>query len=77
MAKKPDRPVGPIVDPLPPGSKPDMRPLHGRWCCWNPSRPRSTHRDLYDSFKDSDPDGHVWTYLPYGPWETSSSSRTG
>ena len=30
MAKKPDRPVGPIVDPQPPGSKPDMRPLHGR-----------------------------------------------
>ena len=30
MARKPEeRPVGAVVDPKPPGSKPDMRPLHG------------------------------------------------
>ena len=27
MAKKVERPVGPIVDPLPVGNVPDMRPL--------------------------------------------------
>ena len=27
----PSRPVGPIVDPLPTGAKPDMRILNGRW----------------------------------------------
>jgi len=70
MAKKPDRPVGPVVDPLPPGSKPDMRPLHGRWVMLEPVSAERHARDLYASFRDSDPDGSVWTYLGYGPWQS-------
>ena len=69
MAKKLARPVGPIVDPLPPGSKPDLRPLHGLWLLLEPVSAEKHARGLFDSFKDSDPDGAVWTYLGYGPWE--------
>lgn len=68
MAKATARPVGPVVDPLPPGSKPDMRPLHGRWVLLEPVSAERHARDLYASFKDSDPEGNVWTYLGYGPW---------
>ncbi|MCA3560957.1 MAG: GNAT family N-acetyltransferase [Aestuariivirga sp.] len=68
MRKKAARPAGPAVDPLPPGSQPDMRPLHGRWVLLEPVSAERHARDLYESFKDSDPDGTVWTYLGYGPW---------
>lgn len=68
MAKKAARPIGPVVDPLPPGNKPDMRPLHGRWTLLVPVSAEHHAKDLYASFKDSDPEGNVWTYMPYGPW---------
>jgi RimJ/RimL family protein N-acetyltransferase len=70
MAKKAERPVGPLVDPLPSGSRPDMRPLHGRWVVLEPVTAEAHARDLFDSFKDSDPEGDVWTYMPYGPWSS-------
>ena len=70
MAKQNERPVGPVVDPLPPGSKPDMRPLHGRWIRLEPVSAAKHARDLYDSFTGNDPEGTVWTYLAYGPWES-------
>lgn len=68
MAAKQERPVGPAVDPLPPGSKPDMRPLHGQWMMLEPVSAARHAKDLYASFADSDPHGDVWTYMPYGPW---------
>lgn len=69
MAKATARPVGPVVDPLPPGSKPDMRPLHGRWVLLEPVSAGTHAKDLYASFADSDREGNVWTYMPYGPWQ--------
>ena len=68
MAQATNRPVGPLVDPPPPGSKPDMRPLHGRWVLLEPVAAARHAKDLYASFTGSDPEGHVWTYLGYGPW---------
>jgi RimJ/RimL family protein N-acetyltransferase len=71
MAKKlAERPVGAVVDPLPPGSKPDMRPLHGRWVLLEPVSAARHARDLYQSCAESDPKGQVWTYMGYGPWES-------
>lgn len=71
MARKhEERPVGPVVDPMPPGSRPDMRPLHGLWMLLEPVSAARHARDLYDSFTGHDPHGHVWTYLGYGPWES-------
>ena len=69
MAKTVKRPVGEIVDPLPPGSKPDMRPLHGLWMLLEPVSAKKHAKALYDSFAESDPEGHVWTYMGYGPWQ--------
>lgn len=64
------RPVGVVVDPLPPGSKPDLRPLHGRWVLLEPVSAAKHAKDLWASFADSDPRGDVWTYLAYGPWQS-------
>lgn len=70
MAKQTERPVGAVVDPLPPGSPPDMRPLPGRWIRLEPVSAAKHGKDLYESFTGNDPEGHVWTYLAYGPWES-------
>ena len=63
------RPVGPKVDPLLPGNTPDMRPLHGRWVWLEPVLVVKHAKALYESFAGSDPHGHIWTYLGYGPWD--------
>jgi RimJ/RimL family protein N-acetyltransferase len=63
-----DRPVGPKVDPLPAGTKPDGRPLYGRYVLLDHVSALKHHRDLYGSFAASDPDGELWTYMGYGPF---------
>ena len=65
---KPSRPVGPIVDPLPPGTTPDLRPLHGRWIRLDPVSVARHAQSLFDSFNGKDPDGDVWTWMAYGPF---------
>lgn len=67
MAKKAERPRGPLVDPLPPGSRPDMRPLHGLWVLLEPVSTERHAKDLYESITGKD---EVWTYMGYGPWES-------
>ena len=51
---------------------PTMRPLHGRWV--HPrtglGRQACDRRSTTPSVHD-DPKGHVWTYMAYGPWQTS------
>ena len=69
--KKAERPTGPVVDPKPPGSKPDMRPLHGLWVMLEPVSAARHAGDLYQSFAASDPEGNVWTYMGYGPWQSA------
>jgi RimJ/RimL family protein N-acetyltransferase len=64
------REVGPKVDPLPVGNKPDLRPIHGRWMWLEPLHAAKHGPALWESFRDSDPHGHVWTWMPYGPWES-------
>ncbi len=68
MAKKVERPVGPLVDPLPVGNVPDMRPLHGRWIRLDHVSAAKHAADLYASFDGKDPEGTIWTYLGYGPF---------
>ena len=70
MAKMEERPVGEIVDPLPAGNRPDLRPLHGRWIRLEPVAAANHAEDLYASFAASDPQGRVWTYMGYGPFES-------
>ena len=68
MVKKIERPVGPVVDPLPVGNVPDMRPLHGRWIRLDHVSATKHAADLYASFDGKDPEGAVWTYMGYGPF---------
>jgi RimJ/RimL family protein N-acetyltransferase len=68
MVKKVERPVGPVVDPLPVGNVPDMRPLHGRWMRLDHVSAVKHAADLYASFEGKDPEGHIWTYMGYGPF---------
>jgi len=68
MVKKAERPVGTVVDPLPVGNVPDMRPLHGRWIRLDHVSAAKHAADLYSSFDGKDPEGHIWTYLGYGPF---------
>jgi RimJ/RimL family protein N-acetyltransferase len=62
------RPVGPIVDPLPPGAAPDLRPLHGRWTRLDALSLAHHGLSLWNSFAHDDPNGDVWTWMPYGPF---------
>ncbi len=77
MSKKPNpkasRPVGPIVDPLPPGTTPDLRPLHGRWIRLDPVSVARHAQSLFNSVDGKDPDGDVWTWLAYGPFADLNS----
>jgi RimJ/RimL family protein N-acetyltransferase len=65
---KPNRPVGPVVDPLPAGAKPDLRPLHGRWMRLDPVNVAHHGVALFQSFDGKDPNGDIWTWLAYGPF---------
>jgi RimJ/RimL family protein N-acetyltransferase len=68
MAKKIDRPVGTIVDPLPVGNVPDLRPIHGRWMRLEHVSAVKHAADLYASFDGKDPESTIWTYMGYGPF---------
>ena len=67
------RPVGPAVDPLPTGALPDLRPLHGRWVRLDPVSVARHAQSLFNSFHGLDPDGDVWTWMPYGPFDDLDS----
>ncbi len=67
MARKAEHPIGQSVDPKPPGSCPDGRPLHGVWMLLEPVSAEFLAKDLYDSIARHD---DLWTYMGYGPWES-------
>jgi RimJ/RimL family protein N-acetyltransferase len=70
------RPVGPIVDPLPSGAKPDLRPLHGRWMRLDPVSVAHHGVSLFKSLAD-DPAGDVWTWMPNsGPFADEATFLT-
>jgi RimJ/RimL family protein N-acetyltransferase len=59
-------PIGPIVDPLPPGRVPDLRVLHGTWVTLEPVNVVKHGKDLFASINGKG-DG-MWRYLGYGPF---------
>ena len=58
--------VGPIVDPLPPGAVPDLRPIPGRWIRLDPLHVERHAKSLFASIHGKD-DG-LWSYMAYGPF---------
>ena len=65
---KPSRPVGPPVEPLPPGLVPDGRSLFGATVTLERLDAARHGQQLWDSFDGKDPDGDLWTYMAFGPF---------
>jgi RimJ/RimL family protein N-acetyltransferase len=61
-----EKPVGPLVNPLPPGTVPDLRPLPGRWMRLDPLNVERHGENLWTSIHKKD-DG-LWTYMAFGPF---------
>lgn len=62
----------PIGHPLPnwkPCPRPPHTPLHGRYCTLAPLNIPTHSKPLYVSLMTNNR-GELWTYLPYGPFET-------
>ena len=64
----PDRPLGPAVDPLPPGLSPQRRAFEGRHVRLEPLAAARHAEELFASFAETDPDGQIWDYMGQGPW---------
>ena len=64
------RPVGNV-----PAREPDDRALFGRWTTLEPVSEARHGGDLWQSFATSDPDGHLWTYMGYGPFAGEAAFR--
>jgi RimJ/RimL family protein N-acetyltransferase len=66
-------PVGPIVNPLPPGTSPDLRPLPGRWMRLDPLNVERHGQSLWNSINGKDDGGALWTYMSFGPFNSQES----
>jgi RimJ/RimL family protein N-acetyltransferase len=64
--------TGPVVDPLPSGAKPDLRPLPGRWIRLDPLSVAHHGTSLYENVAGGD----IWTWLPYGPFADEAAFLT-
>jgi RimJ/RimL family protein N-acetyltransferase len=63
------QPVGwPVPDWTPRGT-PARTAMEGRFCRLEPLDPLAHAQDLFEAFT-ADAEGRIWTYLPYGPFET-------
>ena len=67
-ARANDRPIGAPVAP-PSGRRPERRALDGRYVRLEPVDAERHADDLFHLSHDADPQGHVWTYMPYGPFD--------
>ena len=68
MTDRPTRQTGAIVDPLPPGNVPDLRPLPGRWMRLEPLNSAKHGAALHASFDGDPQEAELWTYMGYGPF---------
>lgn len=59
--------IGAVVSPLPPGTLPDLRPLHGRYARLDALNPARHGGQLWNAINGKD-EG-LWTYLVSGPFE--------
>jgi RimJ/RimL family protein N-acetyltransferase len=70
MTDKSSYPVGPVVDPLPPGTLPDLRPLKGHYITLEALNPAQHGPQLWNAIKGND---EVWAYLFSGPYADEAS----
>ena len=63
------QPISFALDDWKPPHRPPCDPLVGRFCRVEPLDPSHHAADLYDA-NALDTEARIWTYLPYGPFET-------
>lgn len=63
-----EKPVGPLVNPRPPGTLPDLRPLPGRWIRLDPVQAERHAQPLFASIHGKD-EG-MWSHMAYGPFDS-------
>ena len=63
------QPIGFALDDWKPPPRPPRDPMVGRFCRVELLDPEQHAADLYDAYA-LDTEGRIWTYLPYGPFET-------
>lgn len=68
------QPIGYLVPGWTPRPRPTARPMEGRWCRLEPLDPARHADDLYHS-NSAEERGRMWTYLPYGPFESLAAYR--
>ncbi|WP_236545277.1 GNAT family N-acetyltransferase [Tropicimonas marinistellae] len=68
------QPIGWPVDGDFPRPRPHKTPMDGRFCRLEPADPGRHAADLHAAFSE-DRDGRIWTYLPYGPFDTAAALR--
>jgi RimJ/RimL family protein N-acetyltransferase len=64
------RAIGPVVDPLPPGTLPDLRTITGRYVTLEALNPAKHGPELWNAVKGHD---EVWDYLFSGPYANEDS----
>jgi RimJ/RimL family protein N-acetyltransferase len=68
-------PLGPIVPDWKAPPRPGRAILEGRYCRLEPIDSQSHADSLFAAFR-RDSNGHMWTYRPYGPFETLGNFQT-
>jgi RimJ/RimL family protein N-acetyltransferase len=69
-----DQPVGHLVPGWTAHIRPATCPMAGRWCRVEPLDPTRHADDLYRA-NGADERDRMWTYLPYGPFDSLTSYR--
>lgn len=78
MPGEPNLPEPPLGRPVPdwkPADLPPRTPMPGRFCRVEPLEPHHHAAPLYAA-NTLDTEGRMWTYLPYGPFDTWDTYRT-
>ena len=71
-AKDTGMPLGEIVSNWSPPPPPERRAMHGHYCIVEPLSPEKHSGDLFQANR-LDQENRIWTYLPYGPFDTLES----
>jgi len=66
------QPIGFAVPDWVPAQRPPRSPMVGRWCRVEPLDVARHADDLFAAYGE-DREARIWTYLPYGPFETRAA----
>ncbi|SNS87592.1 GNAT family N-acetyltransferase [Tropicimonas sediminicola] len=66
------QPIGWPLDVALPRPRPHRAPMQGRFCTLEPADPEVHAASLFEAFATS-ADHRIWTYLPYGPFDSAEA----